>query len=294
MPSAQAEKLIRLLFERRPPPGPLDVEKLRQGMESTALPVADDVTVSPIQLGGVEVEVITAPNADSGRKILYFHGGGYVMGSPRTHRKLAGDLSRAAQAQVVLPDYPLAPEAPFPAALNAATTLYESIIEGTSSRRVSIAGDSAGGGLTLAVLLNIRNSDLPVPGAAALISPWLDMTNDKRIDPALVARDPIVAPADMAQMSSWYLGSASPTSPFASPGLADLTGLPPILVQVGTAEILLAESRALAERAKQFGISLELEEWPDMVHVWHVFAGRVPEATEAVERLGAFLRDHTA
>jgi acetyl esterase/lipase len=289
-PSPQFQKLRQILFIRRRPPGPIDVEKLRAGFETLALPAAVDVAVTSLVIAGVPVEELMAPGADPGRTVLYLHGGGYVMGSPHSHRKLAGDVSRAAGARVLVPDYPLAPEHPFPAAIESIGGLYDSLAATASAARLAIAGDSAGGGLTAATLISLRDRGAKPPAAAVLISPWLDLVRDGGVDAALAARDPIVAAEDLDTFRRWYLGDADPREPLASPVLADLRGLPPILVQVGSDEIVVADSRRFAEHCP----SAELEVWDEMVHVWHVFAGRVPEATAAVERIGAFLRAHIA
>jgi acetyl esterase/lipase len=168
--------------------------------------------------------------------------------------------------------------------------MYETLLATVSPDRVAIAGDSAGGGLTAAALISLRDRGVPLPAAAVLISPWLDLVRDGGVDAGLAARDPIVAAEDLDTFRRWYLRDADPREPLASPVLADLRGLPPILVQVGSDEIVVDDSRRFAARCP----SAELEVWDEMVHVWHVFAGRVPEATAAVERIGVFLRAHLA
>jgi len=289
-PSPQFQKLRRILFLKRRPPGAVAVEKLRANFEALALPAATDVAVTSHEIAGMPVEELMAPGADPGRTVLYLHGGGYVMGSPHSHRKLAGDVSRAAGARVLVPDYPLAPEHPFPAAIESICRLYEVLITTTSTARLAIAGDSAGGGLTAATLISLRDRGASLPAAAVLVSPWLDLVRDDVVDAGLAARDPIVAAEDLDTFRRWYLRDADPREPLASPVLADLRGLPPILVQVGSDEIVVDDSRRFAARCP----SAELEVWDEMVHVWHVFAGRVPEATAAVERIGVFLRAHLA
>ena len=289
MPSPQFDKLVKILHERQRPPG-LPVDRLRSGMEKMAFPAADDVKVVTGSLGGLSFEEVTAPGADADRALLYLHGGGYVMGSPNTHRKLAGDLSRAGAVRVVVPDYPLAPEHPFPAAIESITALYTALLaEGLPAARIALGGDSAGGGLAVATLLAWRDRGIPLPAAAVVISPWVDLVAGRSVDPALVERDPVCSPGDLAMMGALYLGGADPSQPLASPVYADLAGLPPLLIQVGEAEILLDGARTLAERAGRAGVDVTLDVWPDMIHVWHVFAGRVPEATEAVEAAGAFV-----
>ncbi len=292
--SPQFQKLLQTLFARRPPPGPFVVEALRMGFEATALPGAADVVRTAVLIGDVAVDELTVPGADPTRVVLYLHGGGFVIGSPVTHRKLAGDIARAAGVRVLLPDYPLAPEQPFPAAIEWITTLYRGVLaSGVAPGHVAIAGDSAGGGLTAAVLVALREGGVPLPAAAVLLSPWLDLVRaDVDGDARRASADPIIAPADLATFQSWYLGAADPRDPLASPVLADLAGLPPMLVQVGEAEVIVDDSRRFAERGRAAGVAIELEVWSEMIHVWHIFAGRVPEATAAVERIGAFLRQH--
>jgi monoterpene epsilon-lactone hydrolase len=292
VPSSQFQKLRQILFIRRRPPMPVPVavERLRANFEALALPAAADVAVTSHQIAGMPVEELMTPGADPGRTVLYLHGGGYVMGSPHSHRKLAGDVSRAAGARVLVPDYPLAPEHPFPAAIESIGRLYDCLAAPTSAARLAIAGDSAGGGLTAATLISLRDRGAMLPAAAVLISPWLDLVRDGGVDAALAARDPIVAAEDLDTFRRWYLRDADPREPLASPVLADLRGLPPMLIQVGSDEIVAADSRRFTERCG----SAELEVWDEMVHVWHVFAGRVPEATAAVERIGVFLRAHLA
>ncbi len=292
MTSPQFDRLLAALWRNRRPPGAHPVEAMRDAMESTALPVTDDIVVEPSTVAGVPAEVVTAPGVDQARTLLYVHGGGYVMGSLATHRKLAGDLSRALGGRVVVIDYPLAPEHPFPAGLEVVVAALSELVDAAEPGRITIAGDSAGGGLTLAALVTARDRGLPTAAAAALISPWIDL-RDRRPDPVLADRDPIITVDDLTRMRDWYLGTTDPSDPLTSPATAELAGLPPVLVQVGTAEVLLHDARLLAERAVATGDDVTMEEWPDMVHVWHMFAGRVPEATDAVASLAGCLRDRS-
>jgi phosphinothricin tripeptide acetyl hydrolase len=153
-----------------------------------------------------------------------------------------------------------------------------------------VAGDSAGGGLTVATLLALRDRGLPLPGAGVAISPWADLTMEAASLEGLAERDPVVRGGDLKRYRDWYLDGTDPRHPGASPAHADLTGLPPLLVHVGEAEVLLDDAVLLAESGRRDGVDVTLEAWPDMVHVWHVFAGRVPESTTAVDRIGEFLR----
>ncbi len=293
--SPQFQKLLGILFEKRRPPGPVEVETLRAQFEAMALPMADDIERSTTSIAGVPVEQLMAPGADSDRLVLYLHGGGYAIASPNTHRKLAGEISRAAGARVLLPDYPRAPEHPFPAAIDWIAALYTALLaSGAAPDRMAIAGDSAGGGLTAATLIRLRDRGVPLPSGAVLISPWLDLVRDAGIDTSLAARDPMISPEDLETFRAWYLQGADPHDPLASPLVANLGGLPPMLIHVGDAEILVDDARRFAERCTRFGVAVELEVWSDMVHVWHMFAGRVPESTAAVERIGRFLRARVA
>jgi monoterpene epsilon-lactone hydrolase len=289
--SPQYEKLVGILWERRRPPGDHAVEALRKGMEVVALPPGDDITIASVDLEGLPGEWVVAAGARTDRAVLYLHGGGYVMGSFLTHRKLAGDISRAAQARVLLVDYRLAPEHPCPAGVADAAQAYRWLLaEVGDPGALAIAGDSAGGGLTVATLVALRDAGVELPAAAVCISPWVDCALDATSIEDRADRDPIVSGPDLRRFRDWYVGSASPWPVLASPGRADLTGLPPLLIHVGDAEVLLDDARLLSERADGAGVDVTLEIWPEMVHVWHVFAGRVPESTEAVERVGAFLR----
>lgn len=271
---------------------PVDV--MRAGMEKVAFPVAEDIDVEPTQIAGQPAEWVRAPGADPTRAVLYLHGGGYVMGSLETHRKLAGDVSRAAGVGVLLLDYPLAPEHPFPAAVDAAVDAFEEIARDLGAGQLAIAGDSAGGGLTMATLLALRDRGLALPAAAVCISPWVDLVNaDHSASPQLDI-DPIINVAGLVRMRDFYAGDTDPDHPLVSPVEADLAGLPPLLIQVGEAEVLLDEAVRLAARAGAAGVDVTLDRWAEMPHVWQVFAGRVPEATEAVDQMGEFIRRHLA
>ena len=291
MPSPQYEKLLGILWANRREDADVAVEARRAAMDALALPAADDVTATPVDVDGMAAEWVVAAGADTGTVVLYLHGGGYVMGSLATHRKLAGDVSRAAGARVLLLDYRLAPEAPYPAAVDDAVAAYQWLLAaGIQPTALAVAGDSAGGGLTIATLLAMRDRGLPMPGAGVAISPWADLTMEAASIEGLAERDPVVRGGDLKRYRDWYLDGTDPRHPGASPAHADLTGLPPLLVHVGEAEVLLDDAVLLAESGRRDGVDVTLEAWPDMVHVWHVFAGRVPESTAAVDRIGAFLR----
>lgn len=294
MASQELAALITLLTSRPRPENP-SVAEMRLGFEilGRRLPVPDDVTTSAVHAGGVPAEWVVAPGADPQRVMLYLHGGGYVIGSLATHRGLAGRLSRAAAARVLLLAYRLAPEHPFPAALEDATAAYRWLLaSGIKPARIVIAGDSAGGGLTIAALVALRDAGAPLPTAGVCLSPWTDLEGTGASVTTKAHVDPLVQPDRLLQLAAWYLGGAHPRTPLAAPLYADLRGLPPLLVQVGTAEILLDDATRLADRAKAAGVEVTLEAWEDMIHVWQLFAPMLQEGQRAIDGIGAFVRTH--
>jgi acetyl esterase/lipase len=238
----------------------------------------------------VPAEWIVAPGAAEDRYVLYLHGGGYVMGSINTHREMVSRISRAAGVRALALDYRLAPESPFPAAVDDATGAYRWLL----AQGAKPAGDSAGGGLTLATLVAIRDAKLPVPAAGVCLSPWADMEGVGASMTSKAKEDPIVQKEMLLGMAKLYLGGADPKTPLAAPLHADLRGLPPLLIQVGSAETLLDDSTRVAERAKAAGVKVDLEVWSEMIHVWQLFAPILPEGQEAIAKIGKFIREHTA
>lgn len=295
MAGPEITKLKRILREKALPAGTqVSIEQRRNGMEKVAFKVADDVGVEAVTVAGRNAEWIRAPGSQPGRAILYLHGGGYIMGSLTTHRSLAGEVSRAAQAAVLLLDYRLAPEAPFPAAVEDGVASFRWLLDqGFVPRALAIAGDSAGGGLTVATLVSARDQGLPMPGAAVCISPWADLTCSNASYQSRADADPMVTP-DISRMADLYLQGADPKNPLASPNYADLRSLPPLLIHVGRDEVLLDDSVKLDEKAKADGVDSTLEIWEDMIHVWHAFHPMLPEGRQAIERVGAFLREKWA
>jgi phosphinothricin tripeptide acetyl hydrolase len=251
-----------------------------------------DTSVTPVGAGAVPSEWISSPRAREDAVLLYLHGGGYVIGSPRSHRHLAEALARSAELSCLLPEYRLAPEHPFPAAVDDALAAYRWLVEDKriAPARIAVAGDSAGGGLTVATLVAIREAGLGLPGAAVAISPWTDLTCSAASYRSLAARDPLVSLPDISIMAGRYLGPADPRAPLASPLFADLRGLPALLIQVGSEEVLIDDASGLAERARAAGVDVTLEVWEQMIHVWHWFLPWLDEAGTAVEKIGGFLR----
>lgn len=245
------------------------------------------------QAGAIKAEWIAAPGADSGRVVLYLHGGGYVIGSIDSYRAVSARISRAAAARVLLIDYRLAPENPFPAAVEDSLAAYRWLLaQGISPARIALAGDSAGGGLTLATLVAIKEAGAPMAAAGVAISPWVDLEALGETMVSKAAEDPLVQRQGVLQMAAAYLAGKDPRTPLAAPLYADLRGLPPLLIQVGTAETLLDDAMRIAQRAREAGIEVTYAEWPNMVHVWHLFAAALDEGGQAIEELGRFVRSH--
>jgi phosphinothricin tripeptide acetyl hydrolase len=237
----------------------------------------------------VPAEWTDAEGARDDAAIVYLHGGGYVMGSIATHRGLCARLSQAARARVLSVDYRLGPEHPHPAAVDDAVAAVRFVREsGVAPRRTAIAGDSAGGGLTLATLVALRDAADPLPAAGLCISPWTDLALSGASIATKAAEDPMVRGADLKLMADAYLAGRDAKTPLASPLYADLGGLPPLLLQVGSAEVLLDDAVRMVERASKAGVSADLRVWQDMFHVWHAFAQILPEGQQAVDEMAAF------
>jgi monoterpene epsilon-lactone hydrolase len=250
----------------------------------------------------VEVEAVFTPvpglwittPAGRNRSILYFHGGGYALGSSRAHAEMTSWIARAAQARVFVLDYRRAPEYRFPAALEDALLAYRWMVNsGTDPRTITVAGDSAGGGLTIALLTSLRDRGEPLPSSAACISPWVDLEMSGESIASKAALDPLLTRDGLQQFADWYLGGQDARNPLVSPLHADLHGLPPLLIQVGTSEILLDDAVRLAERARGAGVKVTLTRYEDMPHVWHVFASFLPEAREADREIGEFVMQYS-
>ncbi len=294
MPSQEHETLVQVI-QARPAQESPSIEEQRAGFEMlmSLFQTPDDVACEPVDAGGVPAEWIAAPGAQADRVILYLHGGGYVIGSINSHRELASRISRGSQARALSIDYRLAPENPFPAGLEDATAAYRWLLStGVEPTRVVVAGDSAGGGLTLATLLALRDAGTPLPAAGVCLSPWTDLEGTGDSAKPGAVDDPMVQLDGLVAMGRHYLGGADPRDPLAAPLYADYTGLPPLLIQVGTREILLDDATRVAERAKQCGVDVTLEPWEGLIHVWHAFGPTVPESQEAVARIGEFIRKH--
>lgn len=270
-------------------------EQLRAGFEQavSVLPVDPGVHREPVQAGAVPAEWFTADGSARDAAILYLHGGGYVVGSVQSHATLTASLARAAELRVLSIDYRLAPEHPHPAAVDDAAAAYRWLRgQGIAANRIVIAGDSAGGGLTVATLLALRDAGDTLPAAGICLSPWLDMELSGESIATKAAQDPLVNADALKRYSAWYLGGADPRTPLASPLHATLEGLPPLLIQVGTAETLLDDSLRFARKAQAAGVAVTLEPWEEMIHVWQFFATMLPEGKQAIARIAEYMKQH--
>jgi acetyl esterase/lipase len=258
-----------------------------------ATPVPADVAVSPAHLGGIPVMNIDVDVADPEQVILYFHGGAYAVGTAAASVGLASDLGRSARARVVSVDYRLAPEHPYPAALEDAEAAYRGLLAaGASPSAIAIAGESAGAGLVAATLVALKREGLPLPSAAVMMSPWVDLTLSGDSMSEKAALDPALTPDGLKRRASDYVGKGDPTDGLLSPIFADLTGLPPLLVQVGSHEILLDDATRLAARAATADVAVTLQVTPQVPHVFQAFASMLDEAGAALTQAGDFLRLH--
>ncbi|HEX3920605.1 MAG TPA: alpha/beta hydrolase, partial [Caulobacteraceae bacterium] len=256
------------------PPPTWPERRMQIDAMGAAAPLPEGVTAQPITLGGVPAERVTAVNADAGRAIFWLHGGGYCIGGCVSHRGWAARMAVASAASAYTIDYRLAPEHPFPAAVDDALAAWRGFLaEGHDPKRTVIGGDSAGGGLTMATAVAARDAGLPLPAGLHLVSPWANLTNESPAYAAKGETDFIITQAGIDDFAANYLpGGMDPNAHLASPVFADLTGLPPILIQVGSEEVLMSDSVLLAERAGFAQVDVTLRIWPHMIHIWPFFA----------------------
>lgn len=270
-----------------------DVRVMRRRWNAlgSILSAAAGVSVTRTEAGGIAVEWLVPEGARGSGLLLYLHGGAYVMGSCATHRKLVSHIARAAGVRAIVPEYRLAPEHRFPAALDDSVGVYRALLrDGHAPQDIVLAGDSAGGGLSLATLLALREAGDPLPAAACLLSPWLDLAGSGESIATRAARDPWFDPCDMPMVAAYYCSTDRLREPLVSPVYADLSGLPPLYIQVGSDEILLSDSTRAADKVLEAGGEVEIEIWPGMWHVFQAFVGQMPESRAAIEGIGDFVR----
>jgi monoterpene epsilon-lactone hydrolase len=272
------------------------LEQMRAGWEAffTAAPEPDED--ASVFAGSVPAHWIAGPGARGDRVVLFLHGGGFQIGSARSHRELIAAISAESGVRALGVDYRRAPEHPYPAALEDVLTAYEWLIEqGIEPEQIAVAGDSAGGNLALAALLSLRDRNRPLPAGAVLMSPWTDLAATGESYETRAASDPLNNRSMLLAVARNYLGaSGDPRDPLASPLYADLSGLPPLLIQVGDREVVLDDARMFADKARAAGVTVDLEVWDEMIHVFQLFPSELPEARRAIARIGDFLRDHLA
>ncbi len=270
------------------------VETLRAESAARPQPLPPGTRVEPVVVGGVPAEWITTGDTRESHDFLFIHGGGFYRGSAAGSRSAAAHIASAARARVLSIDYRLAPEHPFPAAVDDAVAAYRWLLAGGSDPgRLMVGGISAGGGLTLSVLLAARDAGDPLPAGAVPLSPWTDLSQTGESFVTQAEADPMISKSYLDRMAAYYLDGADPATPLASPIHGDLGGLPPLLLQVGSAETMLCDTTVFAERARQAGVDVTAEVWPDMIHGWHGYAHALPEARQAIERIGEFYASHT-
>ncbi|MEA2741144.1 MAG: epsilon-lactone hydrolase [Acetobacteraceae bacterium] len=282
---------LREIIAARPRATEIAQMRLDADARSKAFDLPADVTVQPVVANGVKAEWTSTPGADPSCAILYLHGGGYVICSLESHRHLVAEVGRAAGTRTLAIDYRLAPEHPFPAPVEDTVAAYRYLLDsGIKPNRIALAGDSAGGGLVVGALLAIREADLPLPACGWCISPWVDMEalGESFVDRS--ATDPTVQKATILMMAEWYLGGADPRHPHAAPIHGDLRGLPPLLIQVGAAETLLDDSMALARKAGAADVPVDLQIWPEMIHIWHIYHPMLSAGRRAIASGGSFVR----
>ncbi len=275
------------------PGNPFDLDGLRQGMGARQEPADRDVRCTRVKAGHVPAEWVVAPGADPDLRLLYLHGGGYVSGSGANYIPLAADISAAAECAVLLPDYRLAPEHPFPAGLEDCIHAYEWMIGSGPSgagpaRATFIAGDSAGGGLVLATLLALRDRKRPLPSGAIPMSAFADLTLASESIQSEADNELYMHPSCLPEFVRLYAGTDDVGNPLVSPVFGDYTGIPPLLIQVGEYEVIRDDSVRVASRARACGVDVTLEVWPGQVHVFQVRG--LPESREAISRVADFMR----
>ncbi len=293
MSKLELDNLLQMLAARERSEQPT-VEEMRLGLEALAeiLVTPEDATIEKIDANDVPAEMISAPGVRGRKTVLYLHGGGYVIGSINSHRLLAYNISAASGMRVLLIDYRMGPENPFPAAVEDATKAYNWLLSrGISHSDIAIAGDSAGGGLTIATMEALKNNHLPLPACAVCLSPWVDLELDSESIRTRSEMDPLVDESILRWFAETYLNGVNPRDPLASPIHGNLSKFPEILIQVGTAEVLYDDALRLHGTARSAGTHCRLEVWQDMIHVWQLFSPMLAEGREAIQHIGYFLKE---
>ena len=295
--STEQRKNIDAALRQSPIPADSSVSEQRRllGELASARPLPADVTVASVQLGAVPAAEITVDGIEPRHVVLYFHGGVYVVGDAFQSADLASQIGRRTQARVISLDYRLAPEHPYPAAVDDALAAYEALLrEGIAPSDIALAGDSAGGGLAVATLVNARDHGLPLPAAAFLLSPYVDLTLAGATMDTKSDVDPVLSRELLEPRIADYAAGQDPALSLISPLFADLSGLPPLIIQVGTHEVLLDDAVRLAQRAAAADVAVTLDVTPEVPHVFQNFYPILDEGAEALDRAGRLLTEHFA
>jgi monoterpene epsilon-lactone hydrolase len=293
MASAELHNLVATLRKAKIS-GESSIESTRAGWEkfASSFVPAPDIAYDPVIAREVPAEWVTAPDSDLSRIVLYFHGGGYTIGSIASYRSYTGRLARASRSKLLSVGYRLAPEHPFPAALDDAVSSYRWLLDqGIAPNRIAVVGDSAGGGLALSMAIAARDGGVPVPAAIVAIGPSTDLAKEGASMRDRAHLDPIVTYESSLAHALRYVGAGGNLKhPLASPLYADLQGLPPLLIMVGTHEALFDDSTRFAAKAKAAGVEVQLDVWEEMIHVWPFFADILPEGRHAIDKMGAYIK----
>lgn len=277
-------------------PRPPELEERRRIYDErfSVFKLADDITITPVEEEDFKGEWLTPPDADLTRAVIYMHGGGYVRGSLKSHRHMVGEIARAAGCPAFHVDYRLAPEHPFPAGLEDVVAAFKHFVaKGITPQKIALGGDSAGSGLVVAAMVMLRDQNHPLPGCGWSLSGWFDLEARGASFVEKVAQDAYVRAEYIIQLAEQYLGDRDRHTPLAAPIYADLADLPPLLLQVGSAEVLLDDTMEFARRAGHANLDVKVEVWPNMQHVWHLFPDWLEEARDAIAAGGAFVKKHT-
>lgn len=272
-----------------------DLRQMRKDLHAfgALYPPHPDVAIRAMTVGGRPAEMLIPAGHYKKFVLLYLHGGGFVMGSIQTHRQLASHLAAAAGVRTLVAEYRLAPENPFPAAIEDALSVYTSLLRcGIDPRHIAFAGDSAGGGLCVSLMTCLKQKKLPLPRVCCLLSPWVDLSMGGPSWHRNADQDVLVKSSDAKRMAAFYLKGKDPLDPLASPVYADLEGLPPLLIHVGSGEVLLDDAVSLHERATQYGVASHLDIWDGMPHVWHFMSPVLKEGRMGLQQAATFITAH--
>jgi acetyl esterase/lipase len=289
--NALRQTMNRLVRPVLNPAVPVSLQRriVRQAYRSSIPPKA--ARFEDTRVGNVPVTRTNYGNTPLGA-VLYLHGGGYIIGSSSTHRGITGHLAKTSGCTIVTPDYRLAPEFPFPAALDDAEACWNGLLEeGFKPEQIAVAGDSAGGGLAVALAMRLRDKNQPLPASLTVFSPWVDLTQERLYAPEC---EPVLQASWTGKAAKLYAGQEPLTNPLISPIFGDLSGLPPLLIQVGSQEILLNDAERLAESANRQDVETRLEVYNSLWHVFQVHSGQLDRATAAMETAGEHIRHHLA